>query len=380
MCEAGGLSDRFWISAGKMRLYTDRGPLIVRLRAREEADARFEINDAVGCHFSVDPMLFYVTNTLVRTQAEVRLSIVRDSIDQPAYRSDTKGIVARMLVDQDSGGSNTLHLSLHAKGGGTNTYGVQIASYGPLGFVPGGTMALWVTATDAVLSYNGTDYCSGAHTNLDLSSWPNGAVCALEVAEAVTGTTWFVELDNLKAWKDDVPAAPDYSETFTNYAGGIALLAKPQRLAIRDWSPNDDWDNSIATNGNVKWIPEYRTEGWTYLNPRTEYQNALRLQLSETNAVDVQANLTDFSKGTCKLAFLPEYFPGNMLNNYAGPTLYVSATYTNGSLRFDLVRQWGVDTNHCEVVSSATNAYVPGQTISFQMGPTRRESTTARMF
>ena len=136
-------------------------------------------------------------NILRSRNAEIRLSVVRDEIIDPVYEYDTLGIIARLLYDADIGATN-ITLYLYAKGGNTNTFGTELDSIGPMTFVPGATLELFVDKDSASVAYNGTNYCTGTHTNLDLDHWPNGAVCVVEAEDVSGGNTVFGELYHIR--------------------------------------------------------------------------------------------------------------------------------------------------------------------------------------
>ena len=99
-------------------------------------------------------------------------------------------------------------------------------------------------------------------------------------------------------------------------------LAEPERLAIRRWNPSDDWVNSYMTNGTLRCIPERMNNGWQCVNPRRDYQNDVRLNLTASNVVEIRAAYTNFTQGIAKICALPEYFPGEIKGEYTEQALY----------------------------------------------------------
>ena len=89
-----------------------------------------------------------------------------------------------------------------------------------------------------------------------------------------------LNLDNFRAWRPDAGCVNDYEDALTNYPAGIHVLAETENLSIRTWDYTNDWNNSFVTNSTIYTIPEQKTNGWTCMNLRRDYQN------------DVQVNLT----------------------------------------------------------------------------------------
>ena len=125
----------------------------------------------------------------------------------------------------------------------------------------------------------------------------------------------------------------------TDYPSGIYTLAEPERLAIRRWNQSDDWVNSYMTNGTLYCIPERKANGWQCVNPRRDYQNDVRLNLTSTNVVEIRAAYTNFAQGIAKICALPEYFPGEIKGEYAEQALYVEMVGSGGNIEFTAYRQ-----------------------------------------
>ena len=124
----------------------------------------------------------------------------------------------------------------------------------------------------------------------------------------------------------------------TDYPPGIYTLAEPERLAIRRWNLSDDWVNSYMTNDTLYCIPEHVTNGWQCVNPRRDYQNDVRLNLTATNVVEIRAAYTNFMQGIAKICALPEYFPGETFSEYQGSALYVEMSRNGTNLQIAALR------------------------------------------
>ena len=157
----------------------------------------------------------------------------------------------------------------------------------------------------------------------------------------------------------------------TDYPSGIYALAEPERLAIRTWDPVNDWNNSSMTNGTLYCIPERKANGWQYVNPRRDYHNDVRLNLTATNVVEVRAAYTNFSQGIARLCVLPEYFPGEVRAEYNGLALFVEVTRSGGDVQFTAYRHVSAAADGTTNISSTvSSAYVPGQAVSMEIGST----------
>jgi len=359
--------DAFRINSGTARLLFDWGALLMRFKSREEADARFEVNDTAGCRFSLNPITFNITNVVAGAEAEIRFSVVRDAITASAYEYDTRGIIARLVFDQSAVATN-ITLYLYEKSGGASTWGNELDSSGSLAFVPGATLELFVDEDSAELSYNGTTYCTGTHTNLDLASWPDGAVCAIEAVETTPGTTWFLDMDNFKAWRDEATTDALFQDAFAAYPDGVEIRAETEYVSVEDYYASGRKTASFATNAHTFWIPKECAPGakWgTWMNVRRDYHNDIRLPASSTNVIEVRAAFTNFTQGIGKIAMIPEYFPTEIYNDYAGQALYVEFERDGANIEFIAYRHDGAGGNRDDRAGS-TNTYVGGYAISLQ--------------
>jgi hypothetical protein len=359
-----GTEANFWLRDQKARLFLSAGPLVLRYKSREEADARFEINDSTGCRFSVDLASIFVTNEVAGSEAEVRLACVRDEITTVASNYDTRGIIARLAYDK-AGASTSVTLSLYSKGGGTNTYGVLLFASAPTAFVVGAPLELHVTKTNATLFYNGTIQGSASHTNLALDTWPNGAVALVEAAQIVNGTAQYMELDNLKAWRDTASTDATFANDFGSYVSGITLLSEPEYLTTQEyWAPSRKTE-SYATNAAAFWIAKEWAYGGTWMSPRRDYQDDVRLLASATNVVEARSAYSNLTQGVAKIVLLPESLTGEVYNDYAGPSLYVEFERQGGNVSFAAYRGYGWREER-QKLQTNNPVYVEGELVSVQ--------------
>jgi len=361
---AVGYQANCWLRDQKARLYVGSGPIVLRCRSREETDGRFEINDGSGCRFSIDVAAAYVTNEVSGGEAEVRLGCVRDEITTVVSNFDTRGIIARLVYDK-AGGATNIALSLFAKTGGTNTYGVALFTNSPIAFVPGATLELLVTKTNAVLSYNGSVQGSEAHTNLALDTWMNGAVAFVEAAQAQNGTVQYLELDNLKAARDVAATDNSFQDSFTGYVSGNTLLAEPEHLTTQEyWAPSRKTE-SYATNGAAFWIAREWAYGGTWMSPRRDYQDDVRLPASPTNVVEARAAYSNFTQGIAKICLMPELFTGEIYGDFAGDALYAEFERQGANVKFTAYRHYAVGGGRALLQTNGA-AYVEGRAVSLQ--------------
>ena len=353
---------KFWIQNSRAQLKLDAGPLLLRFKSREEADARFEVNDSTGCWFGTDIMRFDVLSTVAGREAEVRLAVVRDQIEKTAYTDNVAGVIARLSYDQSVGSSNA-SVVLYAKTGGTNAYGSVLCS-NTISFATGATLKVYVNSTNALFSYNGVTN-SGAH-GLSLSNWIGGAVCAVEVEDPARTNTAYVELDNFRAWRPSAGPMTEHINSLTNYPAGIHTLAESENLSIRTWDYTNDWNNSYMTNNMLFCIPEKKANGWQCVNPRKDYHNDVRLSFTPTNVVEVRTAYSTFSQGIAKICAMPEYFPGAIFDEYQGSTLYVETSRSGGNLVMTAYRHTGAGLGGRTTLATCTNSYVDSRGVSMQ--------------
>ncbi len=357
-----GAAGKFWIQNSRARLMLATGLVAFRLASRTEADARFETLDSMGCWVSVDIGDIYNTNPVTGSEAEIRLVVSRDAVTNLIYSEPAPAVVARLCYDRSVGSSN-ISLCLYSRTGSVSgTYGNLLCS-NTIAFVTGMPLRLYMDATTALVAYNGV-------TNLGLhgqTNWTGGAVCMLEAEDKAAGGTVFAEVDNVKVWRPNAGYSSGYTNSMADYPSGIYALAEPERLAIRTWDPVNDWNNSSMTNGTLYCIPERKANGWQYVNPRRDYHNDVRLNLTATNVVEVRAAYTNFSQGIAKICALPEYFPGETFNEYQGSALYVEMSRNGTNLQMAALRQFSAGLGGRVTIGSNSVTYVEGQAVSLQV-------------
>ena len=357
-----GATNKFWILNNRGRLRLATGPVAFRLASRTEADARFETLDSTGCWFSVDIGDIYNTNPVTGPETEIRLVVSRDAVTNLIYSEPAPAVVARLSFDQGVGISN-VNICLYSRiGSVSGTYGNLLCS-NTITFVTGMPLRIYMDGTTALIAYNGVTN-SGLHGQ---TNWTGGAVCLLEAEDKTTGGTVFAEVDNLKVWRPNVGYSSGYTNGMTEYPSGIYALAEPERLAIRRWNPSDDWVNSYMTNGTLRCIPERMNNGWQCVNPRRDYQNDVRLNLTASNVVEIRAAYTNFTQGIAKICALPEYFPGETFNEYQGSAVYVEMSRNGTNLQMAALRQFSAGLGGRVTIGSNSLAYVEGQAVSLQV-------------
>ncbi len=185
------------------------------------------------------------------------------------------------------------------------------------------------------------------------------------------GGAVFAEVDNLRGWRPNAGFSSGYTNSMTDYPSGIYALAEPERLAIRTWAPTNDWANSYMTNGTLYCIPEQTNNGWQCVNPRRDYQNDVRLNLTSTNVVEIRAAYTNFTQGIAKICALPEYFPGEIKSEYSGNALYVEMARNAGNVEIAAFRHYAAGAlGRANVGATNVCGYMNGQSVSLQIGAT----------
>ena len=364
-----GSENKFRVQSSRADFLLDGGPLLMRFKSRDEADARFEANDSEGAKFSIDVTAINAASDIGGADAEIRLSALRDEITSPVKTYDAVGIVVRFAYDVVS---NSVTLYVDAKNGGTNTFGTELYQSAAVGFVGNATLMLSINQTNASIDYNGANLWTGAH-GLDLAAWPNGAVAAVEVERMSGSVVTNVVMDNFKAWRETARVGIGATNTFAAYPDGITLLSEPEQLTVREYYANSWKSESFVTNGEALWIPEESANGGSWLNPRVDYQNDVRLNTPVTNVVELRVAYSQFRSTNfyAKISFMPEFFPGE-LYWVSGTTLpYLQVQYQDtgahaGNLLFDIWRHTGPGTETW-VFFNDEHAFVPGQVISYQL-------------
>lgn len=234
-----------------------------------------------------------------------------------------------------------------------------------ISFVPGMSLKLFVNATSVSLVYGATTNWTGSH-GLDFDTWPDGAVGVVEAEDPTGSRTWYVEMDNFKAWRPDAAKDELFAEDFSQYPDGIAIRAEPEYGNIRRWTVN--YAESFVTNGSLHWIPERVSEGGSWYNPRRNYHNDARFSLGESDVVEVQTAYSAFSNGVARTGIIPECFPGDLYYQYKAPALYLQTSNNlQGQAIFELYRHHGPWGDRVLIGRNTQYAYVDGQTITLQV-------------
>lgn len=189
-----------------------------------------------------------------------------------------------------------------------------------------------------------------------------------EIAQVVNGTVQQLELDNLKAVRESAAADVIFQDNFGNYASGITLLSEPDYLTTQEyWAPSRKTE-SYATNAAAFWLAKEWAYGGTWMSPRRNYQNDVRLRASPTNIVEVRAAYSNFTQGVAKIDLLPELLTGEIYNDYAGQALYVEFERVGGNVKFTAYRHSGTGVSGRQgLQTNSTLAYVEGRAVSLQV-------------
>ena len=255
---------------------------------------------------------------------------------------------------------------MYAKDATASTYGNLLAS-NTVSFSASATFRLYVNMATASISYAST--VISTNHGLGVMNWVGDAACVVEV-ESIAGVA-YVDLDNFRGWRPNAEYSSGYTNSMTDYPSGIYALAEPERLAIRTWDPTNDWFNSYMTNGTLYCIPERKANGWQCVNPRRDYQNDVRLNLTTSNVVEIRAAYTNFSQGIARICALPEYFPGEIKGEFAGAALYVEMSRNAGNVEITAFRQFNLwSLGRTNITPTNACAYVNGQSLSLQIGAT----------
>ncbi len=349
-----GHPNAFQIEGNRARIDPSSGAVLMRWKSRVEADARFKINDSGGSWFEVQLNGVKITNQVGNPEAEIRLAIVRDEITSVIKQYDTPGLIARMEYDAGIGTTN-VNLYVYRKTGGTNTWGTLLYSESGVPFSTN-ALRLHVSVNSLSLIYNGITRFTTNNHGLDVSVWPDGAVCAVEV-EDVSGNTEFVYLDNMKGWREDVTPVPFYEGTFTNAPDGMMVRSLMGDAAVYlNWSHARD-TASYVTNGRVMFLPGDNPGDKTWLNARKDFQNDLRLDVSTGGVAEVRVALREFVNGYTKIGLMPEYYPGFLYDDWNSVALYLEMSRSGGNITFTAYRTHGVEEARTALAGPASCMY-----------------------
>lgn len=331
-----GNTNAFKIELQQAKLYFNWGPVLMRLKSRIEADARFKVNDNTGCWFELQPLYFNVTNQVNNPEAEIRLAVVRDEITNVVKQYDSPGLIARLEYKAYAGTTN-VNLYVHRKTGGADTYGTELFHTNGVPFSTN-ALKLHVSSNSLSLVYNGTTYFTTNNHGLNMSGWPDGAVCVVEV-EALSNSTEYVYLDNMKACRETAAPVTSYEGIFTNAPDGMMVRSWMGDAAVYlNWSSSGD-TQTYVTNRRVMLIPDAWINGSTWLNARKDFQNDLRLDVSTGGVAEIRIALRDFAQGFVKVGLLPEYLPGWLFADYESRALYLQLERNGANVDCTAYRQ-----------------------------------------
>lgn len=361
---SGGNDYSYVLTNHHGRLVLDWGSNIqMRLKSRMEADARFGVNDATGCWFSVG--LYQLG-----TNSGVQLAAMRDAVTGPVWWAVSPGVIARAFTSNNT--QNVL-LQLHAKHSRDLGFGTILFASGWLSFTSGALLTLFVNATNALIQYDGSNYWSGAH-GLDFSTWANGAAGIVEADNLSGGSTprTFVELDTIKAWRPGAAWSGRFEDDFASHPDRLPLLAVPDHWSLLDFGVSTNDDNAYFQNGRVVVIPKRENWGITWLNPRWDFGNDLRLPVDANSAAEFRASFSRYTNANVKLCFVPEYMPRETYWLYDNPFLFAEIRdQPGGQMLFHIFHQRGIS----NLVSCASNIvpYTEGPCFSFQVTTNQAE-------
>ena len=139
---AGGDDNTYIITGHHGRLLVNSGNNIqLRLKSRPEAEARFRVNDATGCWFSVQLHAMGANNS-------VQLAAMRDALTNALWFGATPGIIAQVQVAPNG---SQAQLSLYTKNPSqTNSFGTTLYAGGWLTLVTNRLLELYVNSTNTL--------------------------------------------------------------------------------------------------------------------------------------------------------------------------------------------------------------------------------------
>ena len=84
--------------------------------------------------------------------------------------------------------------------------------------------------------------------------------------------------------------------------------------------------------------------------------------------MEIRAAYSNFTQGVGKICVVPEYFLGDIRNEYNGQALYVQMIRSGGNLQFTAYRQFSTAADGAtNIFPTVTNVYIEGQGISLQV-------------
>ena len=334
----------------------------VTLKSRPETYARFEVADTSGCRFSVDIVTNVIASETTGDDTAVQLCVLRDSITNAVYHYDTEGLIARMLYDKATA---QVVLKLYAKDGGADLWGEELFTSDSIPFTPGTNLELLVDSTNATLRYAGTARWSGPHY-LSLDRWPNGAVCVVEVQD-LSGNASYMDIDNLTAARPNAAFTTNFVDTMNQNPTNINVVAVPEYWSVE----NNSQVNEKTEAGAIRWTPRWWNYGGMWANPRCNYQNPLRIDVSGSHVAEIRSTLKDYNGGILKMGFAREFLPAEIWGNYNGPAFYLDIEYNGGSLIFNIWRHSGTDGGDHTWLAYASRTFDSNKAVSFQVSATQ---------
>jgi hypothetical protein len=353
---AGGNNNTFVLTNHHGRLILNWATNIqLRLLSRPEAEARFQINDSTGCWFSVEL-------NKMGTNSSVQLAVLRDALTNSLWSKPTPGVIAQ--VEGRTNGQTRLRLYARSPTQ-TNSFGTSMYTGGWTNLMTNRVLELYVNSTSAILRCSGSNYWSGAH-GVDLNAWLNGAAAILEAdnGSSVTRQT-FTELGTIKAWRPDAAWSGRFEDDFASRPDELPLLAAPDHWSMQDFG-RSNYNDAYFQNGAVVVMPAKEVWATTWLNPRRDFANDLRLPASGEFFGEFRATFSRYTNGCVKLCFMPEYMPRETYWLYDSPFVFAEIRDQPGNqMLFHIFRQLGVS----NLVSCGSNfmPYVEGQCVSFQV-------------
>jgi len=349
------------IETNLAKLLLNGGPAQIRFRSRKEADARFEINDVVGSCFSVA-----ISNIVVDTggAAALNLCALRDAVTRKVYEYNTQGLIARLLYRDDTPGTQVT-VQVYAKNWDLNTLGNLLYTSAAVAFEPGARFELEADDSTVSVQYGSSIDWSGGH-GLNLDDWVNGAVGVLELEDAMPGgDSEYILLNEIKAQRLDADTSRVFHETFETYPQSANFTENTQY-----WTQSDD--ASFVSGGQWLWKPNNWHGAQSWLNPRWDYHDPVRLDIASGWVADVRAEYRGFNDwdAIAKICLVPESFTGTIYGEYAGPALYLEISRNGanpGNMWFRLFRHNGVGGDRSLVTENNGRPYVDGRVVSLQV-------------
>ncbi len=352
------------IETNLARLPVNAGSLQLRFRSRPDTDARFELNDPIGSRFSAA-----ISNIVVDANGAVALNLaaLRDAVTRRVFEYNTQGVIARLLYRDDMPGTQVT-VRVYAKNWDLNTLGALLYTSDAVPFEPGAELALEVNESTARVTYGASVDWTGAH-GLNLNSWVNGAVGVLELEDAVAGgADEHVLVDNLKAERPDADTSRVFHETFSAYPEGANFADNTQF-----WTQSGD--HSFVSGGQWLWKPNTWPGAESWVNPRWDYHDPVRLRIAADRVADVRVALRNFDdwEAVTKIGLMPENFTGQIYNDFTDTALYLeigrrpAGHPKQGNMWFRVFRHDGIAGNRTLLAEHDDASYTSGKTVSLQL-------------